>query len=133
MLAIPVAVAPERPTVLVVEDEVLIRLMIADELRSQGLHVLEASNAEDALTILESSLPVDLLFTDVRMPGRMDGAGLAKFVHARFPRLKLMMGSSSRPEQSLRDVADVFLWKPYDLDQMIEHVERLLAQTSNGR
>jgi CheY-like chemotaxis protein len=56
MLAVQVAAAPERPTVLLVEDEVLIRLMIADELRSQGLQVLEASNADEALTILESSL-----------------------------------------------------------------------------
>jgi two-component system, response regulator PdtaR len=127
MVAVQIAAASERPTVLLVEDEVLIRLMVADELRGQGLQVLEASNAEEALTVLESSLSVDLLFTDVRMPGHMDGVGLAKFVHARFPRLKLMVTSSARPEQSVRDVADVYLCKPYDLDEMIEQVERLLA------
>jgi len=52
MLATQIGVNPERPTVLIVEDEVLIRLLMADELRSQGIHVLEASNAEEALTIL---------------------------------------------------------------------------------
>jgi len=92
MVAVEVAVVPDKPTVLVVEDEVLVRLMIADELREQGLHVLEASNADDALTILQSSLPVDLLFTDVRMPGRMDGVALARFAHSRFPWLKLIDG-----------------------------------------
>jgi two-component system, response regulator PdtaR len=134
MVAVEVAVVPDKPTVLVVEDdEVLVRLMIADELREQGLHVLEASNADDALTNLQSSLPVDLLFTDVRMPGRMDGVALARFAHSRFPWLKLMMASGGRPEEPVRDVADVFLCKPYDLDKMIEHVERLLAQPGNDR
>lgn len=69
MLATPIGVKPERPTVLVVEDEVLIRLLIADELRNQGIHVLEASNADEALTILESELSIEVLFTDIRMPG----------------------------------------------------------------
>ena len=52
--------------------------MVADELRGQGLQVLEASNADEALAILESSLPVHSLFTDVRMPGPIDGVALAK-------------------------------------------------------
>jgi CheY-like chemotaxis protein len=64
MLASQTGLKPERPTVLDVEDEVLLRRMIAEELRHQGIHVLEASNADEALTILGSSLPVHLLFTD---------------------------------------------------------------------
>jgi CheY-like chemotaxis protein len=131
MLAVPVAAAPERPTVLLVEDEVLIRLMVADELRSQGLHVLEASNAEEALAILESSLQVHLLFTDVRMPGRIDGIALAQLAQARFPQLKLIIASSRRLEGPPR--ADAYLDKPYDLDRMVEEVERLLAQTRYDR
>ncbi len=100
MLAVQVAAVPEKPTVLLVEDEVLIRLMVAEELRSQGLQVLEASNADEALAILESSLPVDLLFTDVRMPGRMDGVALAKLAQARFPRTQgdhCVQPSAGRP------------------------------------
>ena len=95
MLAVQVATALETPTVLLVEDEVLIRLMVADELRGQGLQVLEASNADEAIAILESSLPVHLLFTDVRMPGPIDGIALAKLAQARFPQLKLIIASSS--------------------------------------
>lgn len=127
MAAVEVAVASERPTVLLVEDEVLIRLMLAEELRGRGLQVLEASNADEAAIILESSLPVQLLFTDIRMPGRMDGVALAKFAQARFPRLKLIIASSRRPEHPVRDLADAFLAKPYDLGEVIEQVERLLT------
>jgi two-component system, response regulator PdtaR len=85
LLAVRAEIVPEKLTVLVVEDEVFIRLMLADELRGEGLQVLEASNADEALTVLQSSLPVHLLFTDVRMPVRMDGVALAKAAHARFP------------------------------------------------
>ena len=125
LLAVVAENALERPTVLLVEDEVLIRLMLADELRSQGLQVLEASNADEALTVLQSSLPVHLLFTDIRMPGRMDGVELAKVAHARFPQIKSIIGSSGRPEQSI-DFADAFLAKPYDLRELADQVRRLL-------
>jgi CheY-like chemotaxis protein len=133
MLAVQVAAAPERRTVLLVEDEVLIRLMIADELRGQGLQVLEASNADEALAILESFLSVHLLFTDVRMPGRMDGLALAKLAQARFPRLKLIIASSREPEEPSRASADAFISKPYDLNQVVEQVEKILAQTGHDR
>jgi two-component system, response regulator PdtaR len=100
MLAAEGGTAPRELTVLLVEDEVLTRLMLADELRSQGLQVLEASNADEALTVLQSSLPVHLLFTDIRMPGEMDGMALAKFAHAHFPRIKRIIGSSGRGPNS---------------------------------
>jgi CheY-like chemotaxis protein len=122
--------ASEKPTVLLVEDEVLIRLMLADELRGQGLQVLEASNADEALTVLQSSLPVHLLFTDIRMPGVMDGVALAKVAHARFPQIKSIIGSSSRPEQSI-DFVDAFLAKPYDLRELAVQVRRLLDRSGH--
>jgi CheY-like chemotaxis protein len=128
MLATQIGVNPERPTVLIVEDEVLIRLLMADELRSQGIHVLEASNAEEALTILESALPVQVLFTDIRMPGRLDGIGLTRLARERFPYIKLMLTSSHQPEGYTRESADVFIFKPYDLSAVVRHVEALLAQ-----
>ena len=126
MLAAEGAASPRELTVLLVEDEVLIRLMLADELRNQGLQVLEASNADEALTVLQSSLPVHLLFTDIRMPGEMDGVALAKLAHARFPQIKSIIGSSGRPE-SIDDFADAFLAKPYDLRELIKQVRRLLS------
>ena len=128
MLAAEGAASPREPTVLLVEDEVLTRLMLADELRNQGLQVLEASNADEALTVLQSSLPVHLLFTDIRMPGEMDGVALAKLAHARFPQIKSIIGSSGRPE-SIDDFADAFLAKPYDLRELIKQIRRLLSQS----
>jgi two-component system, response regulator PdtaR len=128
LLAVSAGDVPEKPTVLLVEDEVLIRLMLADELRSHGLQVLEASNADEALTVLQSSLPVHLLFTDVRMPGAMDGVALAKVAHDRFPQIKSIIGSSGRPEQSI-DFADAFLAKPYDLRELAAQVRRLLDRS----
>jgi CheY-like chemotaxis protein len=62
--------------VLVVEDEIILRMFIADSLRDEGYQVLEAGRAEEALTILDAGIEVDLV-TDVRMPGAMDGMGLA--------------------------------------------------------
>ena len=128
MLAAEGAASPRELTVLLVEDEVLTRLMLADELRSQGLQVLEASNADEALTVLQSSLPVHLLFTDIRMPGEMDGVALAKLAHARFPQIKSIIGSSGKPE-SIDDFADAFLAKPYDLRELIKQVRRLLSES----
>lgn len=126
MLASQAGLKPERPTVLVVEDEVLLRLIVAEELRNRGIHVLEASNADEAWTILESPLPVHLLFTDIRMPGRMDGMALAKRARAQYPQLKLIMTSSNQPEGFVRASADGFIAKPYDLHAVVEQVQKLL-------
>jgi CheY-like chemotaxis protein len=72
-------------TILVVEDELLIRLMLVDALRDAGFEVVEASNADDALATLESQPAIDLVFTDVRMPGTMDGVGLMKLLRETRP------------------------------------------------
>jgi CheY-like chemotaxis protein len=129
MSAIEGGTSPRELTVLLVEDEVLTRLMLADELRSEGLQVLEASNAHEALTVLQSALPVHLLFTDIRMPGDMDGVAPAKFTHARFPSIKSIIGSSGKPEQPIDDFADAFLAKPYDLRALVDQVRRLLSES----
>ncbi|MGO9848396.1 MAG: response regulator [Methylocella sp.] len=120
---------PVRPTVLVVEDEVLIRLVLADRLRDLGIQVLEASNAEEALTILESPLAVHVLFADIRMPGRMDGVGLSRFARKHYPHLKLILTSSHQPENYARASADVFVAKHYDLDTVVQQVETLLIDS----
>jgi CheY-like chemotaxis protein len=128
MLASEAELKPEKPTVLVVEDEVLIRLQIADELRNRGIQVLEACNAEEALTILESSFAVHVLFTDIHMPGRMDGVGLTRLARQRYPELKLVLSSGHQPQQYARDSADVFIHKPYDPGAVVRQVEALLAE-----
>ena len=67
-----------RRTILVAEDEILVRLDISDYFRSKGFSVLEVSNAEDAMRILKSGEPISLVFTDIRMPGALDGLDLAR-------------------------------------------------------
>jgi len=71
----------QSPTVLLVEDEVLVRMMLADQLREAGCTVVEASDADEALLLLRQNLVrIDLVISDVRMPGSMDGLGLARVI-----------------------------------------------------
>ena len=81
------------PAVLVVEDELLIRMDIVDCLNEAGFEVLEAANADRAIEILESRDDIRLVFTDVDMPGSMDGLKLAAFVHSRWPPIQLIVAS----------------------------------------
>jgi DNA-binding NtrC family response regulator len=118
--------APDRPTVLVVEDEVLIRLMIADELRSHGLSVIEAANADEALTVLESSIVVDLLFTDVRMPGSIDGIRLVQLAQMARPGIKVVITSGHGP--ALSSTVDAFFPKPYDMAAVVSGIKRLVPE-----
>lgn len=78
----------ETHTILIVEDEVLVRMTIADYLRECGFQVAEAGSADEALSILNSEMPVDLVFSDVQMPGTMNGFGLAHWIRQHRPDLK---------------------------------------------
>lgn len=128
MLASRPSLKPARPTVLIVEDEVLIRLSIAEELRDQGLQVLEAADAEEALAVLASSLPVHVLFTDLRMPGRLDGVGLSRYAREHYPQIKLVLTSGQPLDEYARASADVFLAKPYDQREVVREIESLLGE-----
>jgi CheY-like chemotaxis protein len=114
-------------TVLVVEDEVLIRLMLADALRAQGLTVIEASNGDEALSVLQSSTAVHLLLTDIQLPSSIDGAGLARFVRTKHPDLKLVIASGHRIETDLMEAADALFAKPYDVNAVVRRVRALLV------
>jgi CheY-like chemotaxis protein len=120
------AEAAKRPTILVVEDEVLIRMMIADYLRLEDFIVIEAASADEALRVLESSTPVDLLFTDVRMPGAVDGFTLIERARALKPDVKIVVTSGHAGAQLRGAAADWFVSKPYDLGQVLDRIARLL-------
>lgn len=105
---------PAEPTILVVEDEVLIRLMVCEELRDAGLKVIEAENADEALACLRAEIGVDLLFTDIRMPGSMDGVELARRALVNFPALKVLLTSGHVLPQEV-PVGLPLLSKPYRL------------------
>jgi two-component system, response regulator PdtaR len=117
--------SPERRTILVVEDEVLTRMMVADELRARGFTVIEAQNADEAMAVLQNQVPVGLVFTDVRLPSQMDGLRLAKLVRETHPELKVVMGSGDIEDSP--EVADAFFRKPYALQQVVGSIENLLA------
>jgi CheY-like chemotaxis protein len=118
--------AAERPAVLVVEDDVLIRLSIADGLRLEGFVVIEAANADEALTILQSGIPLDLVFTDVRMPGSIDGLGLVERTRTMRPNLRIFVTSGQPAHLSASRGADGVFAKPYDIDRVVQTFAALL-------
>src|SRR5450432_3185422 len=90
-----------KPTILVVEDDELLRMVAADMLAENGFGVVEAANADAALKLLETRDDVRLLFTDIQMPGSCDGMDLARQVHARWPRILLVITSGHiKPAQA---------------------------------
>jgi len=117
------AQAPSSGVVLIVEDDTLLRLAIASSLRQNGFEVLEAANAAEAVTIL-NSVAVDALISDINMPGNMDGLSLARWVHRHQLDTKIILTSAS--SQSLGEAEQYvsFLAKPYDG----EDIQQLLRQ-----
>ena len=114
-----------RDTVLVVEDEVLVRMVVADELRKAGYTVIEASSAHEALDLLRNGVDVRVIFSDVRMPGPMDGVGLARVVRSEFPMIKIVLTSGNLTPLDWAEHHG-FFQKPYDAAKIIKHVKRLL-------
>jgi CheY-like chemotaxis protein len=102
-------------TVLVVEDDVLVRLTAAEYLRETGDSVIEAANASEALSVFASGQEVDVVFTDVQMPGAMDGLMLARWVRERRPRTEVLVTSGKGDDavSSGLIARDAFFPKPY--------------------
>ena len=118
----------DQPTVLVVEDETLTRLMLGAELEACGYRVIEAANADEALLILRGNPSVKLLFTDVNMPGTLDGLALAQLARAESPGVKLIIASGHMRLSEWAVDADATFSKPYDLVQLIATIDRLTSQ-----
>ena len=112
--------------VLIVEDEPFLRMSAADTIADAGFEVLEAENADEAVRILESRLDIRIVFTDVDMPGSMDGLKLAAAVRGRWPPIEIIVTSGHRsvkeselPERSL------FMPKPYEFNRLVEALRRM--------
>lgn len=121
--------------VLVVDDDVLIRLSIAGYLRECGFTVLEADGPGEAITIFEAGVDIDLVFSDVQMPGDMDGFGLARWVRAHRPGVKVILASGVvKASTAAVDLCehDSFLQKPYHEQQVVQHI-RALLETRNAQ
>jgi CheY-like chemotaxis protein len=119
---------PRRPVVLVVEDDYLLRLDAADMIKAADFEVIEAANADEAIAILESRNDIAVIFTDVQMPGSMDGLRLARAVRGRWPPIKIITTSGQRIIEEL-DLPEGgrFLPKPYNPTQ-VSGVLRELTQ-----
>src|SRR5476649_2832807 len=92
--------------VLIVEDEMVLRMRAVDIVEDAGFTPLEAVNADDALAILESRSDIELLFTDIQMPGSMDGLKLAHAVHERWPPIKIILVSGQLQRVNIDIPAD---------------------------
>jgi len=106
---------PPIPVVLVVDDEPLIRMYAVDVLEDAGFSVVEAANAEEALAQLSRHPEITVLFTDINMPGELDGLDLAREVHRRRPHVQLII-ASGKMRPSCEEIPDDgrFFIKPYD-------------------
>ena len=118
---------PMNATVLVVEDEVLIRLAACDELRARGYVVIEAVNADEALSVLRSPVQVNFVLTDLKMPGAMDGAALVKLIRAEFPFLKVMMVSGQAPDPAIQALLDGYFPKPVAPSDIASFLQQLTS------
>src|SRR5271170_2481631 len=86
-------VESNRPVVLVVEDELLLRMQAVEMIAAAGFEVVEAGNADQAIEILETRRDITVVFTDIQMPGSMDGLKLARAVRGRWPPIKIIVTS----------------------------------------
>ncbi len=121
------------PKVLVVEDEMLLRMRAVDIVEDAGFTPIEAVNADDALAILESRLDIDLLFTDIQMPGSMDGLRLAHAVRERWPSIKIVLVSGQLTLTEVdKPINSRFFGKPLEAKQMIAELQEIIGQDSLG-
>jgi two-component system, response regulator PdtaR len=114
-------------TVLVVEDDEILRMCAANVVADAGFVAVEAANADEAVAILESRSDIALLFTDIQMPGSMDGLGLARTVQDRWPTIKIIL-VSGRMELSERDrpANSRFFRKPFSMKQITEGLQDMI-------
>jgi len=113
-----------RRTVLVVDDEPVIRLVALHGLEDAGFEAVEAESADVALTILRDRTDVGVLFTDVNMPGQIDGMQLAKLVHARWPGIRIVLTSGRALTEPVPEDGK-FMEKPYTVDQLTDVIEAI--------
>lgn len=124
--------APDRLTVMVVESDILVRMVLAEYLRDCGYKVIEGSCAEDAFTVLRSDIKVHMLFTEVRLSGDSDGFALAKTTRELYPDVDVVLTSSvANAADKAGDLcAEGVLQKPYHPDEVIRRINILRDRRS---
>ena len=115
-------------SVLIVEDEFLLRAGAAEFMENSGFTVYEASNADEAIALLELHNDIRAVFTDIQMPGSMDGLRLAHYVRGRWPPVKLIITSGrSRPRTEDMPVGSGFVGKPYRLEKVADSLRTMIG------
>jgi DNA-binding NtrC family response regulator len=125
-----------QETILVVEDDVLVRMPIAQYLRDCGYKVIEAFNADEAMQVLlHRETVVHVVFSDIEMPGAIDGFGLAKWIRERRPGLDVLLaGTLPRAVESAKELCEQApVPKPYEAQTVHNHIRRLLATRQAAR
>lgn len=111
--------------ILMIEDEALLRMLIADELRSAGYEVIEAGSADEAEALINHEERIDHIFTDVQMPGRLDGITLARAIHECRPELPLIITSGNYGPDDAAGLG-LFVPKPYNVAVVCNLVDEVL-------
>ena len=114
--------------VLVVEDDVLLRFATADDLRDHGYCVIEACTGDEAVSILATRVAVDIVLSDIRMPGSRDGIALARYVKANHPDKRVILVSGERPPADISpDIVEAFFQKPYAAATLMGKIDSVVA------
>lgn len=117
-----------RFKVLVVEDEPLVRMLAVDVVEEAGFEAIEAVNADQALELLDEQRDIRILFTDIDMPGSMDGLALAAAVHERWKQIHIIVVSGKqRPASAELPDHGIFFSKPYDVAKICRTMQGMLA------
>jgi CheY-like chemotaxis protein len=119
------------PVILIVEDDPFLRMLTVEFVKEAGFETLEASDADQAIAILESNSEIVVLFTDINMPGSMDGLKLARVVSNRWPAIEILIASGHvRLTQADLPPNGRFLGKPYPAEAMISELHSLVSHSS---
>jgi CheY-like chemotaxis protein len=129
--------AMERaPAVLLVEDEVLIRLALSDYLQECGFTVFDVGSAPEAVSVLEANtFLVDVVLTDVRMPGEMDGFGLARWIRSNRPGLPVLITTGDKGKaEAAKDLCEKnpIIEKPHDLNLVVARIRAAICSAKAG-
>lgn len=115
-----------RKTILIVEDEALVRFPVAEFLRESEFEVLEVASADEAIALLNSEIHCDLILSDFQTPGTLDGVMLARLLKHKKPELPVIL-SSSDPSVALSTERCFFLAKPYPLIDLLTVINKILT------
>jgi CheY-like chemotaxis protein len=119
-----------RPVVLVVEDDPLLRMLAVEIVQEAAFTAIEARDADEAVVLLESRTDITLLFTDINMPGSMDGLKLAHAVRDRWPPIKILVVSGKQPFQSSDLPSNsCFVGKPYQASALVAELRSMVGSS----